>query len=93
MSGDQPTWLNWARNRGGYRRFGTTTTTQTPPPILNTGDIRDDRKHVKNVWLHLGGAPQLDQTVGLFNDLPAGQGFTGCLHSLRINGKIKEIFR
>lgn len=109
MSGDQPTWLNLARNRAGgsasggsgYQRFGRTT--QVPPNSINNNNIgggggdgddkRDTHKHVKNVWLHLGGAPQLDQTVGLFNDLPAGQGFTGCLHSLRINGRTKEIFR
>lgn len=41
-------------------------------------------------WLHLGGAPQAP--FGLISDLPAGSGFTGCLHSLQTNGRRKEIF-
>lgn len=79
MSGDQPTWLN----PNPTRRFG------RPPPVTHAPN---GHLFLKNVWLHLGGAPQLDQTIGLFNDLPAGQGFTGCLHSLKINEKSKEIF-
>lgn len=79
MSGDQPTWLN----PNPTRRFGR----PLAAPVAPNGEL-----YVKNVWLHLGGAPQLDQTIGLFNDLPAGQGFTGCLHSLKINGKSKEMF-
>ncbi|XP_068151971.1 protein eyes shut [Drosophila tropicalis] len=52
----------------------------TPEAILNT-------------WLHLGGAPQAP--IGLIIELPpaqSGTGFTGCLHSLRINGQGREIF-
>lgn len=83
MSGDQPTWLNAnAKTRFGVRRKIVEVTHDDETKIL-----------VKNVWLHLGGAPQLDQTIGLFNDLPAGQGFTGCLHSLKVNGQRREIFR
>jgi hypothetical protein len=37
------------------------------------------------------GAPQAP--VGLFNDIPMGQGFTGCLHSLKINDIPRELFR
>lgn len=53
---------------------------QTPEAILST-------------WLHLGGAPQAP--IGLIIELPtgtSGAGFTGCLHSLQINGKSREIF-
>ncbi|ALC40152.1 eys [Drosophila busckii] len=53
---------------------------QTPEAILNT-------------WLHLGGAPQAP--IGLIIELPpaqSGTGFTGCLHTLRINGQAREIF-
>ncbi|KAH8281394.1 hypothetical protein KR054_000271, partial [Drosophila jambulina] len=52
----------------------------TPEAILNT-------------WLHLGGAPQAP--IGLIIELPpaqSGTGFTGCLHTLRINGQAREIF-
>ncbi|KAH8413382.1 hypothetical protein KR009_010472 [Drosophila setifemur] len=52
----------------------------TPEAILNT-------------WLHLGGAPQAP--IGLIIELPpaqSGTGFTGCLHTLRINGQSREIF-
>lgn len=48
-------------------------------------------KTVNSVWLHLGGSPQTP--VVLMSELPGGQGFTGCLHSLRINENYKEIFR
>jgi len=46
---------------------------------------------MQSTWLHLGGAPQAP--IGLINDLPTGQGFTGCMYSLKINGKPKQIFR
>lgn len=82
MSGDQPTWLNVnAKSKYGLRK--------NRPVEVDT----NVKAFVKSVWLHLGGAPQLDQTIGLFNDLPAGQGFAGCLHSLRINERSREIFR
>lgn len=48
-------------------------------------------KTVNSVWLHLGGSPQTP--VVLMSELPGGQGFTGCLHSLKINENYKEIFR
>lgn len=48
-------------------------------------------KTVNSVWLHLGGAPQTP--VVLMSELPGGQGFSGCLHSLRINENQKDIFR
>lgn len=48
-------------------------------------------KTINSVWLHLGGSPQTP--VVLMSELPGGQGFTGCLHSLRINEDPKEIFR
>lgn len=47
-------------------------------------------KSIQNTWLHLGGAPQAP--FGLINDVPGGQGFAGCLHDLKINGKSREIF-
>jgi protein eyes shut len=46
---------------------------------------------INNIWLHLGGSPQTP--VVLMSELPGGQGFTGCLHSLKINENLKEIFR
>jgi protein eyes shut len=48
-------------------------------------------KTVNSVWLHLGGSPQTP--VVLMSDLPGGQGFTGCLHSLKVNDNYKDIFR
>lgn len=48
-------------------------------------------KTINSVWLHLGGSPQTP--VVLMSELPGGQGFTGCLHSLRVNEVWKEIFR
>lgn len=48
---------------------------------------------IQNTWLHLGGAPQAP--IGLIIELPpaqSGTGFTGCLHSLRINGEDRDIF-
>ncbi|KAI9585808.1 hypothetical protein GQX74_001655 [Glossina fuscipes] len=48
---------------------------------------------ILNTWLHLGGAPQAP--IGLIIELPpsqSGSGFTGCLHSLRINEETREIF-
>jgi EYS protein len=48
-------------------------------------------KTVNNVWLHLGGSPQTP--VVLMSELPGSQGFTGCLHTLKINEEPKEIFR
>ena len=48
-------------------------------------------KTINSVWLHLGGSPQTP--VVLMSELPGGQGFTGCLHNLRINESPKEIFR
>ena len=48
-------------------------------------------KAIQNAWLHLGGTPQAP--IGLMNDMPNGQGFTGCLHSLGINGNQYDIFR
>lgn len=47
-------------------------------------------KSIESIWLHLGGSPQTP--IVLMSDLPGGQGFTGCLHSLRINGEHKEVF-
>lgn len=46
---------------------------------------------VNSVYLYLGGAPQTP--VVLMSELPGGQGFTGCLHNLKINEIPKEIFR
>lgn len=57
------------------------------PPRLHTPDT------ILNTWLHLGGAPQAP--IGLIIELPpsqSGTGFTGCLHSLRINEDTREIF-
>jgi EYS protein len=48
-------------------------------------------KTVSSVWLHLGGSPQTP--VVLMSGMPNGQGFSGCLHTLRINDEAKEIFR
>lgn len=48
-------------------------------------------KTIENVWLHLGGSPQTP--IVLMAELPGALGFTGCLHSLRINDEYKEIFR
>lgn len=51
----------------------------------------DDRPIILNTWLHLGGAPQAP--IGLISALPgASTGFTGCLHSLRINGRKRDLF-
>lgn len=46
---------------------------------------------VQNTWLHLGGTPQAP--IGLINGVTGSQGFTGCLHSLKINGRSQEIHR
>lgn len=46
---------------------------------------------VRNTWLHLGGTPQAP--IGLVNGLAGGQGFTGCLHTLKINGIPRQIYR
>ncbi|XP_017097727.3 protein eyes shut isoform X2 [Drosophila bipectinata] len=57
------------------------------PPRLHTPEA------ILNTWLHLGGAPQAP--IGLIIELPpaqSGTGFTGCLHTLRINGQGREIF-
>lgn len=57
------------------------------PPRLHTPEV------ILNTWLHLGGAPQAP--IGLIIELPpaqSGTGFTGCLHTLRINGQAREIF-
>ncbi|EDV99320.1 protein eyes shut [Drosophila grimshawi] len=57
------------------------------PPRLHTPEV------ILNTWLHLGGAPQAP--IGLIIELPpaqSGTGFTGCLHTLRINGQPREIF-
>ena len=48
-------------------------------------------KTIQSIWLHLGGSPQTP--IVLMTELPGGQGFTGCIHSLQINGETKEIFR
>jgi EYS protein len=48
-------------------------------------------KTIESIWLHLGGAPQTP--IVLMAELPGAQGFSGCLHSLRINDEYKEIFR
>lgn len=45
----------------------------------------------ENAWLHLGGTPQAP--VGLISDMSGGQGFTGCLYALKINGQPTDIFR
>ncbi|XP_059616648.1 protein eyes shut, partial [Phlebotomus argentipes] len=59
------------------------------------GAARPERrpgKIIQSAWLHLGGAPQAP--FGLINDLPAagGEGFTGCLRALKINGQPRQIF-
>ncbi|XP_053960264.1 protein eyes shut isoform X4 [Anastrepha ludens] len=57
------------------------------PPRMHTPEV------ILNTWLHLGGAPQAP--IGLIIELPpaqSGTGFTGCLHSLRINEETREIF-
>lgn len=57
------------------------------PSRLHTPEV------ILNTWLHLGGAPQAP--IGLIIELPpaqSGTGFTGCLHTLRINGQAREIF-
>ncbi|GAB0086236.1 Protein eyes shut [Sergentomyia squamirostris] len=56
------------------------------------GQKRHPGKIIQSAWLHLGGAPQAP--FGLINDLPAagGEGFTGCLRSLKINGQPRQIF-
>lgn len=46
---------------------------------------------IQNTWLHLGGTPQAP--IGLINGIAGGQGFTGCLYSLKINGQTKDIHR
>ncbi|XP_058980715.1 protein eyes shut isoform X2 [Musca domestica] len=57
------------------------------PPRMHTPET------ILNTWLHLGGAPQAP--IGLIIELPpsqSGTGFTGCLHSLKINEDSREIF-
>ncbi len=61
------------------------------PTWLGMKNLERSSKMIKSVWLHLGGSPQAP--VVLMSELPGGQGFTGCLHSLRINDMRKEIFR
>lgn len=46
---------------------------------------------LENAWLHLGGTPQAP--VGLVSDMTGGQGFTGCLYALKINGDSVDVFR
>lgn len=79
MSGDQPTWLS----------------TLQPDNYKNNNDDNNgssnDKKIILNTWLHLGGAPQAP--FGLMNNIPGGQGFTGCLNNLKINGIARQIFR
>lgn len=55
---------------------------------LPTG--QDSTQGLENAWLHLGGTPQAP--VGLISDMSSGQGFTGCLYALKINGEPTDIF-
>lgn len=59
------------------------------PTWLGVKSVGESR--IENIWLHLGGSPQTP--VVLMSELPGGQGFTGCLHTLKINDEPKEIFR
>lgn len=61
------------------------------PTWLGMKDLGKSDRMIQNIWLHLGGSPQTP--VVLMSELPGGQGFTGCLHSLKINEDWKEIFR
>lgn len=61
------------------------------PTWLGAKNLGKSGKTISSVWLHLGGSPQTP--VVLMSGLPNGQGFSGCLHSLRINEEPKEIFR
>ena len=60
------------------------------PTWLGSKNLGKSRT-IQSIWLHLGGSPQTP--IVLMTELPGGQGFTGCLHSLQINGETKEIFR
>lgn len=60
------------------------------PTWLGSKNLGKNRT-IQSIWLHLGGSPQTP--IVLMTELPGGQGFTGCLHSLQINGETKEIFR
>lgn len=53
-------------------------------------NIRDDQS-IENSWLHLGGTPQAP--ISLINNLVGKPGFTGCMQSLKINGRSLNIFR
>lgn len=55
--------------------------------------LKTKEKSIENIWLHLGNvSPQAP--LALINDLPiGGQGFTGCLHSMKINNEPINIFR
>lgn len=55
--------------------------------------LNKKEKSIENIWLHLGNvSPQTP--YGLLNELPTGgQGFTGCLHSMKINNESRNIFR
>lgn len=61
------------------------------PTWLGLKTLGKSDKTINSVWLHLGGSPQTP--VVLMSELPGGQGFTGCLHNLKINETPKEIFR
>lgn len=61
------------------------------PTWLGVKPLGSSGAGIENVWLHLGGSPQTP--VVLMSELPGGQGFSGCLHSLKINDGAKEIFR
>ncbi|KAL7020907.1 hypothetical protein ACKWTF_011674 [Chironomus riparius] len=61
------------------------------PTWLGAKNLGKSGKTISSVWLHLGGSPQTP--VVLMSGLPNGQGFSGCLHTLRINEEQKEIFR
>lgn len=86
MSGDQPTWLT-----SKVPSVASSTSTSKYKPTLTGPSYSGRDKAIYSIWLHLGGAPQ--GPIGLMNEIPAGQGFTGCLHSLKINGAKKNIFR
>lgn len=61
------------------------------PTWLGAKNLGKSDKTISSVWLHLGGSPQTP--VVLMSGLPNGQGFSGCLHTLRINDEQKDIFR